>query len=206
MGRIAKEESLRRREEIINVAANLYQRMPFKDINIKEIGNNISFTRTAIYTYFDNKEEIYLALLEREYLEWEADLRALLNGTQLTTTTFATAIAQSLAKRTTLLKILSVDMNAIDASVPREALISFKATYGEALTLMKALLKKHFPARTEAANQQFVFAFFPFLYGVYPYTTVTTKQRLAMTAAKTPYVYMSSEEMIENCILQLLKG
>lgn len=204
MGKISREESQKRREEIIDVAQELYQERPFQDINIKEIGQRLSFTRTAIYTYFDNKEEIYLALLEREYRLWEQDLQELLEVAPMDQTQFARSLAQSLDKRLTLLKISAIDMIAIDAKSRLNCLISFKRVYGRALDLVSQLLEWHFPERTAEDNRSFVFAFFPFLYGVYPYTSVTDKQRQAMEVAQVPYHYMTVAEMIENCILRLL--
>ncbi|EQC69493.1 hypothetical protein HSISB1_642 [Streptococcus sp. HSISB1] len=126
MGRISREECQRRREEIIDVAQALYQEMPFKEINVKEIGNRLSFTRTAIYTYFDNKEEIFLALLEREYLKWEQDLQDILKKEKLTQEMFASEMAKSLEDRLTLLKILAVDMASLDAESRIEPLVEFK--------------------------------------------------------------------------------
>lgn len=205
MGRISREECQRRREEIIDVAQALYQEMPFKEINVKEIGNRLSFSRTAIYTYFDNKEEIFLALLEREYLKWEQDLQNILKKEKLTREMFASEMAKSLEERLTLLKILAVDMASLDAESRIEPLVEFKKVYGRSLDLVRQILEKHFPKRNEIANQQFIFAFFPFLYGVYPYTEVTEKQKEAMAEAEVPYVYMSASEMIENCILNLMK-
>ena len=56
-----------RREEIVNACETLYQSMSFKDITLKEIGNVTSFSRPTIYNYFQTKEEIFLALYEKEY-------------------------------------------------------------------------------------------------------------------------------------------
>ena len=56
-----------RKEEIIQACAKLNETMSFKEITIKEIGAATSFTRTSIYNYFETKEEIFLALLQREY-------------------------------------------------------------------------------------------------------------------------------------------
>ncbi len=64
-----------RKEEIINACEKLYKTMSFKEITIKEIGSATSFTRTSIYNYFQTKEEIFLALLKREYELWAADLK-----------------------------------------------------------------------------------------------------------------------------------
>lgn len=205
MAKISKEECELRRQEILSVAKDLYTELPLKEINIKEIGQRLSFTRTAIYTYFQNKEEIYLAVLEREYTEWNQALEIIRDTPHLTREDFAHAIAQSLAKRETLLKILSVDMASLDAKSREELVISFKKAYGRSLTLVQQILEQHFPDRSADANQAFLFAFFPFLFGVYPYTEVTAKQKRAMAEADVPYVYYTAAELIENCIRSLMK-
>ena len=56
-----------RKEEIINACAKLYKTMNFKDITLKQISLETTFTRTSIYNYFQTKEEIFLALFQREY-------------------------------------------------------------------------------------------------------------------------------------------
>ena len=56
-----------RKEEIIDACAALYETMGFRDITIRDIGAKTSFTRTSIYNYFQTKEEIFLALLQREH-------------------------------------------------------------------------------------------------------------------------------------------
>ena len=48
-----------RKDEIINACASLYKMMGFKDITIRDIGAETSFTRTSIYNYFQTKEEIF---------------------------------------------------------------------------------------------------------------------------------------------------
>ena len=56
-----------RKEEIINACEELYQTVSFKDITLKDIAAKTTFSRTSIYNYFQTKEEIFLALLKREY-------------------------------------------------------------------------------------------------------------------------------------------
>ena len=69
-----------RKEEIINACEKLYQTMSFKEITIRDIGAVTSFTRTSIYNYFQTKEEIFLALFEREYDRWNESLVAILEN------------------------------------------------------------------------------------------------------------------------------
>ena len=80
MPKVSEEVLLARREEIIDACAKLYETMNFKDITLKEIGKVTTFNRTAIYNYFNTKEEIFLALMQREYDLWVADLEQLLSA------------------------------------------------------------------------------------------------------------------------------
>ena len=70
MSRGSPELTAARREEIIAACAELNETMSFREITIKEIGAATSFTRTSIYNYFETKEEIFLALLQKEYELW----------------------------------------------------------------------------------------------------------------------------------------
>ena len=54
-----------RREEIITACRKLFQSMSYKEITIKEIAVETSFTRPSIYNYFESKEEIFLALFRK---------------------------------------------------------------------------------------------------------------------------------------------
>ena len=42
------------------------------------------------------------------------------------------------------------------------------------------------------------------MFGIYPYTAVTDKQKKAMKEAKVDFVYQSVFEITNNCLLKLL--
>ncbi|MBR3246802.1 MAG: TetR family transcriptional regulator [Clostridiales bacterium] len=194
-----------RKEEIINACEQLYKTMSFKDITLKEIGNVTSFTRTSIYNYFQTKEEIFLALYEREYVRWNADLQSILNENgKLTKAQLADKIASSIAKREQLLKLLSMNNYDMEANSRPELLVSFKVAYGESIKNMNRLLTKNCPDMSEQDIRSFIYVFFPFMFGIYPYTSVTEKQREAMKNAKVDFVYQTIFEITYNCILRLL--
>ena len=194
-----------RRREIIEACEKLYQTMSFKDITIKEIGSLTSFTRTSIYNYFQTKEEIFLALLKQEYELWAAELQSIMNENEaLDRNSFANKIAASLERRRQLLKIMSMNMYDIEENSRMEHLTEFKTTYGKSLQLFSDLLKKFFPRMTEGERENLVYCFFPFVYGIYPYTVVTDKQREAMKEAKVDFTYFSIYEITYNALIRLL--
>ena len=195
-----------RKEEIVNACEELYKTMSFKEITIKEIGAATSFTRTSIYNYFQTKEEIFLALLQREYELWIADLKEMLEQSEeMSVDEFSSALAHSLEKRSQLLKIMSMNHYDMEENSRPERLVEFKVVYGEALRAVRSCLDQYFPHMSDEEKQDFIYAFFPFMFGIYPYTVVTEKQRAAMEKAHVDYVFMTLYEMTYRYIKNLLK-
>lgn len=179
--------------------------MSFKEITLKEIGAVTSFTRTSIYNYFQTKEEIFLALFEREYDRWNESLTSVLvENEQLSRRELAEKIAESLNERGQLLKLLSTNHFDMEANSRQKFLVSFKRSYGASMGNICKLLDKFVPEMSATQKQNFIYRFFPFMFGIYPYTYVTDKQRAAMEEAGLDYVYLSVYELTLNCILGLL--
>ncbi len=207
MPRGSPELTEARREEIINACEKLYQTMSFKEITMKEIGNVTSFTRTSIYNYFQTKEEIFLALLKREYELWTASLRETMERVDtMTEDEFADMLARSLEERAQLLKIMSMNHYDMETGSRPEHLAAFKIAYGESIRTVMACLHQYFPDMAVSQEQDFIYTFFPFMFGIYPYTFVTEKQRTAMETAGVNYVFMSIYEITFHCVKKLLHG
>ena len=196
-----------RREEIIAACRKLYETMSFKDITLKEIGQQTSFTRTSIYNYFETKEEIFLALFAQEYELFTEDLDRLCKQNEsLTPDELSSALARALERRPLMLKLLSMNMFDMEANSRMERLVAFKKAYGASKDAVDRCLKKFVPGLGEQRRQTFLYAFLPFVYGLYPYTMVTEKQKQAMKEAGISYVYMSTYEMAYDFIRTLLGG
>lgn len=201
----SKELTEARKDEIITACAKLYKTMSFKEITIKEIGNATSFTRTSIYNYFQTKEEIFLALLQREYELWNDRLRQLrAEHEEMDSAEFADALAHSLEERQNLLKIMSMNHYDMEENSRIERLIDFKVAYGQSLAEVRNCLDKFFPQMSDQDKQDFIYSFFPFMFGIYPYTVVTDKQKEAMKQAGVNYVYMSIYEITYAEVKRLL--
>ncbi len=194
-----------RREEIINACEKLYENNNFKDITIKNIGEETTFSRTSIYNYYKTKEEIFLALFQREYERWVEELEEVYNqNSKMTKEMFADKLAHTIEKRKNLLKLLSMNMYDMEENSRTEALVEFKEAYGTAIKTVGKCLDKYFDDMTEEEKKDFIFSFFPFMYGIYPYTFVTDKQKEAMKKAKVPFEYLTIYEITYKGILKLL--
>lgn len=205
MPKASKELTESRTDEIVEACARLYAIKSFKDITIKDIAAATSFTRTSIYNYFQTKEEIFLALFQREYALWAQTLaRLCADNAEMSREDFTQALAHSLEERTTLLKLLSMNLYDMEANSRMERLVEFKRAYGGAIKAVDMCLETFFAEMSKQDRQDFIFAFFPFMFGIYPYTSVTQKQRGAMLQAGVEYVYMSVYEITVREVRRLL--
>ena len=194
-----------RKKEIIDACRQLYQTKSFREITIKDIGAVTSFTRTSIYNYFETKEEIFLAMHCQEYELWCVDLNAILQGHEtMCAHDFADALARSLQDRPLLLKLMSMNHFDMEENSRPNILTEFKQGYGHAIAVVTQCLKKFFPNFSNERIEQFIYTFFPFMFGIYPYTEVTEKQKTAMHDAGIHFKYQSIYEITYRCIIYLL--
>lgn len=195
-----------RKEEIINACASLYETMSFKAITIRDIGAHTSFTRTSIYNYFQTKEEIFLALLQREHEQWTADLQALIRQhASLSAETFADCLAHTLEKRSRMLKLMSMNLYEMEENSRLENLVALKCAFADALQAVEDCLIKFFPSMDANDRQAVLYAFLPFLLGVYPYTSHTEKQLQAMQLAHMQAVPYSIFQLSQSFLIKILK-
>ena len=191
-------------DEIVDACEGLYQDHSFKEITVDMIAKDTTFTRASIYNYFKNKEEIFLALLQREYAAWNESLERILEEPALDTEGFAGALATSLDDRMQLLKLLSMNHYDMEASSRPENLMEFKREYGRSLALVRECLDRFFPEMPDGAKRDFVYTFFPEMFGIYAYTVVTDKQRMAMGEAGVDYLYQTPHDLVYHSVYRLL--
>ncbi len=197
----------KRREEILAACQKLNETKSFKEITLKEIGQQTSFTRTSIYNYFETKEEIFLALFQREYQLFAADLERLCEQEEmLPADGLASELARALERRPLMLKLLSMNLYDMEANSRMERLVEFKAAYGESIAAIDRCLVKFAPHLDERRRQEFLYALLPFIYGLYPYTVVSDKQKEAMKEADIRFTYMDTYDMARSFIRILLEG
>lgn len=195
-----------RKEEIIDACAKLYEYLNYNEITIKEISKETSFSRPSIYNYFETKEEIFLALLTREYSAWAADLQQIaMQDKQMDLPFFAESIAKSVSKRITLLKIQAMNLYEIEDHSRLERLVEYKKVFLYTMETFHKCLKGCFPTMKEEEIEHFRYAFFPFMYGIYPYVFPSEKQCQAMDLVGITYTRTTVFDIVYQFIIGFLK-
>jgi len=190
-----KETIDKRREEIMDACEKLYETMGFQSINIKVISTETSFSRPSIYNYFQTKEEIFLGLLTREYMKWNEALKNIIGrNSDMDKDSLAQAIAKSMEERKPLLKISAMNLYEIEENSREELLVDYKRTFKNSIELFDECLKKHLKVSNQK-SEQIRYAFFPYMYGIYPYSYPTDKQISAMDEVKLSHMDTTIYEM-----------
>ena len=204
MPRITEEASRARCAEIVNAAETLYQTQNYRDITMAQIAGKLTFGRANIYNYFQCKDEIFLALLQREYTLWEQDLAALRDSIgALDGEALAAGLAASLQKREQMLRLLVMDLYEIEEGCRPDNLTALKRVYLHAVDTLESLLRACKPQWDETQVDRFIYAFLPFVYGVYPYVHATDKQRAAIEAAGGTFPDKSIYELVEQFVRKM---
>mgnify|MGYP000503219763 CR=1 FL=1 len=204
MAKESLERIDRRKNEIIDACEILYRTKGFREVTIKDISMETSFSRPSIYNYFETKEEIFLALLTREYDRWTEKLVKVRSGGPWDRDEFAQALAHSLDDSETMLKIQTMNLYEIEENSREERLVEYKQAFRRAMTAVDGCLTAFRPDMEEEAKLDFRYAFFPFLYGIYAYAYPTKKQLSAMEQAGICAAQRTVYQLAYHCIRQLL--
>lgn len=196
--------TLARRDEIISACEQLYAQRGFNDVTIRDIGDLTSFTRTSIYNYFGTKEEIFLALLRREYIAWAGDLDLLSVRGVAGRKALAEALAGTLDRRQTMLRLMSTSLFEMEERSRPEALTEFKRACKKRDAALDRCLASLCPEMDAEERKRFTLAFLPFVYGVYAYSTVAEKHRASMAQAALTYDPPTLHELIRRGAAMLL--
>ena len=206
MTKSSTERSQARKEEIMEACLELYKDFNFKDISIKDISEYTSFSRPSIYNYFETKEEIFLAIFQKEYEEWKKDLdKIAATKRNMSVKQFADKLAKTLNQRYFLLKLLSMNLYDMEEYSRLDRLIEFKEAYGASLSALENALKRAFRNFTKAKCDNFIYSFMPFMIGIYPYAYYTKKQSESMKKAGIKFKKQSVYEIAYNMIIKLLE-
>jgi len=158
-----------------------------------------------MYTYFETKDEILLALLEREYEAWCKSLEKVSKKAGgLDRVKLVEAISKTLQNRETLLRIQNMNLYEIELNSRVECLASFKRVYGRTFAAMSSILKNYSGEIGDEECEKICLTFFSFLFGVYPFVFHTEKQLEAMETAGVRQTDVTIFEMVYELLIRII--
>jgi len=68
------------RDAILDTSAKLFSQQGYKEVSVRDIAQACGMTNAALYYHFKNKEDLFLAMLQRDHEKTLDDLRAAAAG------------------------------------------------------------------------------------------------------------------------------
>lgn len=165
-------------DEILNSCEKIYLKTDFTNITIQLISEKTTIRRTAIYKYFQNKEEILLEVLKKhiELLKEEFNDEELIKNKK----DFLNNFIKIFENHVIILKIMGVNLAEIERQVRVEKLIEFKKTFKEFHDKFIDVLKEIYPNNSIKDYENVYILLLTLMHGYYPLTNPTIKQIEAM--------------------------
>lgn len=202
-----EEQKAKRVSEIVDATARLYKNHSFDDISFALIAKEARFTRSNLYKYFSNKEDVFLALLTHDLIRFRRALaRAHRPGMVASVKAFAGAWTKTLIEHERLLKLFSILYTSLEKNASLESLTRFKKTAKDELATLAGLLCSAFPALTPEQAGKFLHLQGALAIGLYPMARPSDVQREAMQRAGFDQIGIDFEAHLRGAIEHLLHG
>jgi AcrR family transcriptional regulator len=125
------EQREQRRQMILDVAAAMLAEMPVADISLRELSRRVGLAGSNVLRYFETREGVFLALLDKLSEEWldqlERDLGASSSHAPVEPVEqIAQTWARSLASRPLLCELTSVLAGVLERNVSVDSVRQFK--------------------------------------------------------------------------------
>ena len=140
------EDKQARRSAILEAAAGLVERRNFASITMSELARHCDLAKGTLYLYFKSKEELFLAMLEQELVQWFDSFGAeLARQEAMDADTFGRILARSIAERRKLVDLLPIVHVVLEHNIEQDTALAFKRTLLERLSLGSQLLERALP-------------------------------------------------------------
>ena len=170
------DEVQERKKAILAACEELCSRFEYDEITLKEISQHTALSRTSMYSYYQRKEEVFLDLLKEKCREWAAAMEeAFLCREKLTQEDFCVIYSEILCRSELTLKLLSLNITAIEKNCSLDAVLSFRQAEEKIYTVLLGVFRKIFPAVSEEALSGLLTQITAYIYGLYPVTHLSPK-------------------------------
>jgi AcrR family transcriptional regulator len=168
--------------EIMEATARLYARHRFEDITFSMIAKEANFTRSNLYRYFENKEDIFLELLSHDLENWQNNVLERFTDEEIQISEFSRAWIDLILEEKRMMKLLTILFTMIEQNASVESLTKFKARIMQNIGTVAIHLSKVFPFESVEKAAEYLTAQTSLIIGIYPSLHMTDKQKAAIEA------------------------
>lgn len=201
----SEEEIVSRQDEILAAGETLFQRSGYNGVNFKAISDLTTFTRPTIYNYYKNKDEVLLALLQRELVSWKAEFTAKIAAVDcMTGEDYCRYLTQSVKPHPNLFRLLAFLFSSMEDNCRLENLRDFYGVVQEAFVCIDTSVDRFFPLASQRSRRDFRFQVVALCLGLHTMTSLSDKQTAALREIGAIDEIPAFSELFSQGVLTLL--
>lgn len=203
---IASGDKVERRHAILDAAERLFVRHPERMANVAEVAAAAGLAKGTVYLYFPGKEEMLLALHERQVALYFAELmRVLASPDPVTFDDVFAPTRERLIRLPGYLELTSRCFALMDREIPKGTAIEFKTRMAQTLTAAGAELERHFKMPSGAGVTLLVHSY-GLIVGLWQLLHPNERLGAAMKRPELRALNRDYETEIENALRSLWQG
>lgn len=193
--------------QIKEAAVGLFDSMPYHEISLSKLGEEINFTRANLYKYVTSKEDIFLDVLLDEIRYTVDDLsKALLGKEILDTRDFVSKWTKILMNHPRFLKLLSLLYMIIEQNSELDALVNFKNNLTPISAAVMKIIKHNFPILSDEEVIKVLDYALSLVISRYPICYPAEIQRRAVEMSSYNYKFPDFEESYSEGLIFIING
>jgi AcrR family transcriptional regulator len=207
------EERQQRREKILDTAASMLSEMPVADISLRELSRRVGLASSNVLRYFETREGVFLALLDRLSDQWLEDLERALGPRPSRGPEAGQAIeriartwARSLASRPLVCELTSVLSGVLERNVSVDSVREFKRRAIARNVRLASLIRAVLPELSDRAALETASLATTLLAGLWPLANPGPVVRAATEDPELAAAHVDFTGRMTRGLLLLLAG
>ena len=202
------EDKLAKRQIILTAALQIFKRTSYNEVTMSAIADKAKLAKGTLFLYFPTKEELFLALMEAQLIEWfdgvDAELDTLKGQSPISE--ISSLIANSLKERGEFTRLLAIHSTILEQNVSYESIFKHKQIIMQRLAGTGSRLEKSLSFLQAGQGAHFILQCQALVVGLWHLTdpspvASTVIEKEGLTAFKLNFYFE-----FENVLTSLLYG
>ncbi len=141
------EDKLAKRHVILATALQMFKSTSYSEVTMSSVAGRAKLAKGTLFLYFPTKEEMFLALMEEQLIEWfdavDAELESLADISSVPV--ISALFANSLKERVEFARLLAIHSTVLEQNVSYESILKHKQLILQRLSETGARLERSLP-------------------------------------------------------------
>lgn len=195
-----------RRDRILDASMRLLEQHAYREISVAHIASEARVAKGTVFLYFASKEEVFIALLERELASWGSELQEMLPLTPIDADGLVSLLARTLLSCEVLINLLALSTTLLEENITATAAQRYKSVLHERLVMLGKRLDRSVQGMEAGDSARFLIDCTVLVAGLYGPTHPAPAVSTVLATGDYPLFSYDLERDFIRLATALLKG